>query len=138
MSASAAPIVPGRRSVGMRISRGHAVRSCLSLCLALVACESPSSRAIEWSYIHPAIVAPSCATSSCHSELAETAGLALDDADGALEELLDRQYILPGDPESPLLFLLEGEERPLMPPDAPLPRADVELIRAWIEAGAPP
>jgi hypothetical protein len=108
------------------------------LCLFLVACDPPGERPLEWSYLHPAIVAPSCATSSCHSELAETASLALDDADRALDELLERQYILPGDPQSPLLYLLEGEERPLMPPDAPLPRADVELIRAWIEAGAPP
>lgn len=108
------------------------------LCLFLLACDPPEERPLEWSYIHPAIVAPGCATSSCHSELAETAGLALDDAGGALDELLARQYILPGDPQSPLLYLLEGNERPLMPPDAPLPRADVELIRAWIEVGAPP
>jgi cytochrome c len=110
----------------------------LLLCLCLVACDPPGERSIEWSYIHPAIVAPSCATASCHSELAETAGLALDDADVGLAELLARQYILPGDPQSPLLYLLEGDERPLMPPDAPLPHADVELIRDWIVAGAAP
>jgi hypothetical protein len=116
----------------------HVTRGCLALCLALVGCQSAADRPLEWSYIHPAIIAPSCATSSCHSDLAETAGLALDEPGGALEELLDRQYVLPGDPESPLLFLLEGDERPLMPPDAPLPRADVELIRDWVEEGAPP
>jgi hypothetical protein len=108
------------------------------LALVAVACEPSNERPLEWSYIHPAIVAPSCATSSCHSELTATADLALDDADTAYQQLLDRNYLVPGDPQSPILYLLEGDERPLMPPDGPLPRADVDLIRAWIVEGAPP
>jgi hypothetical protein len=119
-------------------SRRRLIESALALCLLALACESPADRPLEWSYIHPAIIAPSCATSSCHSELTEVADLALEDAGPALDELLSRQYILPGDPQSPLLYLLEGDERPLMPPDAPLPAADVALIRDWIAAGAPP
>ena len=35
--------------------------------------EPPGDRQLTWSYIHPALVAPSCATSSCHSSLARTA-----------------------------------------------------------------
>ncbi len=99
--------------------------------------ESAADRPRNWSYIHPAIVAPSCATSSCHSSLTSTAGVELDDATTAYETLVDLQFVMPGNPDSPLLFLLEGDERPLMPPDGPLPEADIELIRAWIEEGAP-
>jgi hypothetical protein len=97
----------------------------------------PAERPATWEYLHPAIVAPSCATSSCHSERVETAGVALDEADAAYEALIGRRFVVPGDPASTLLFLLEGDERRRMPPDAPLPAADIELIRSWIEAGAP-
>jgi hypothetical protein len=82
------------------------------------------------------VIEPGCATSSCHSELAATADVRLDDADVAYRDLIDRQYVLPGDPDSPLMFLLEGDERERMPPDAPLPQADIDLVRLWIENGA--
>ncbi|MBA3459198.1 MAG: hypothetical protein H0T46_04500 [Deltaproteobacteria bacterium] len=80
---------------------------------------------------------PNCATSSCHSALAETAGLRLDDPDLAYDQLLARDFVVPGDPSSTLMSLLAGDERRRMPPDAPLPAADIELVRLWIEAGAP-
>ena len=99
----------------------------------------PNARPASWDYIHAAIIAPNCATSSCHSSLAATAGVVLDDADVAYRALTDpkHNYITPGDPGSTLMSLLEGDERPRMPPDAPLPQADIDLVRAWIEAGAP-
>jgi hypothetical protein len=87
--------------------------------------------------VHAAIIAPSCATSSCHGLRARTAGVALDDADEAYDDLLGRGFVVPGDPASTLMSLLLGEERRRMPPDAPLPAADIELIGAWIEEGAP-
>jgi len=102
----------------------------------LAACDMPTDRPASWAYIHPAIVVPSCATSSCHSSLARKAGIELEDADGAYELLLGEQFVIPGDPNSPLMFLLEGNERPLMPPDAPLPTGDIDLVRFWIEQGA--
>jgi hypothetical protein len=52
-------------------------------------------------------------------------------------QLLERRFVVPGDPASTLLSLLDGDERRRMPPDAPLPAADVALVRLWIEAGAP-
>lgn len=99
----------------------------------------PADRPNTWSYLHAAIIAPNCATASCHGSLAATAGVVLDDADAAYDVLTDpkRNYVIPGDPGSTLVLLLEGDERPRMPPDAPLPRADIDLVRAWIEAGAP-
>jgi hypothetical protein len=114
-------------------------RGLLALVLGLAAsCTGdPGERPATWAYLHPAIIAPSCATSSCHSARVETAGVALDDAREAYDALIDRRFVVPGDPASALMSLLEGDERGRMPPDAPLPAADIELIRGWIEAGAP-
>lgn len=98
--------------------------------------DSPSERPTSWSYVHAAILAPSCATVSCHSKRTAAAGLSLDDPDTAYDQLLGRMYVAPGDPGSTLLLLLEGDERTRMPPDAPLPQADIDLVRAWIEQGA--
>jgi hypothetical protein len=109
-----------------------------SLVVLAAACTGdPAERPATWAYLHPAIVAPNCATSSCHSARVETAGVALDDAEEAYGALIDRRFVVPGDPTSALMPLLEGDERGRMPPDAPLPAADIELIRIWIEAGAP-
>ena len=109
------------------------------LCLAsLAACtDAPEDRPATWGYIHAAVIAPNCATSSCHSELATTAGVVLDGEDVGYHSLIDRAFVVPGDPGSPLMFLLAGDERPRMPPDAPLPAGDIRLIEAWIADGAP-
>jgi len=109
----------------------------LALGLAAACTGDPGERPATWAYLHPAIIAPSCATSSCHSARVETAGVALDDAEEAYLDLTERRFVVPGDPASTLMSLLEGDERGRMPPDAPLPAADIELIRSWIEAGAP-
>lgn len=110
---------------------------CFALAAFVTACAAdPSERPVSWSYLHAAVIAPSCATSSCHSERAVTAGVRLDDADVAYAALIDRMYVVPGDAASTLLDLLEGDERNRMPPDAPLPAADVDQVRAWIVAGA--
>jgi hypothetical protein len=107
------------------------------LVLAAACTGDPGDRPATWAYLHPAIIAPNCATSSCHSARVETAGVALDEAGEAYRDLIDRRFVVPGDPASALMPLLEGDERGRMPPDAPLPAADIELIRAWIAAGAP-
>lgn len=61
----------------------------------------------------------------------------LEDVDGAYEFLLSRNFVIPGDAEfSGLMPLLEARERIYMPPDAPLPQADVDWIRDWILEGA--
>lgn len=110
----------------------------LALVMGVAACAGdPADRPATWSYLHPAIIAPSCATSSCHSALVETAGIALDDREDSYTHLIELQFVVPGDPTSALIPLLEGDERPRMPPDAPLPQADIDLVRIWIENGAP-
>ncbi len=115
----------------------HGLLIALAVALLPACTGSPADRPATWSYLHAAVIMPNCATSSCHSSLAETAGLTLDDPEESYKELLARNFVVPGDPSSTLMSLLEGEERRRMPPDAPLPAADIELVRLWIEAGAP-
>lgn len=109
-----------------------------ALSLAAACTGDPAERPATWAYLHPAIIAPNCATSSCHSARVETAGVDLSGADRAYADLIARRFVVPGDPASALMPLLEGDERGRMPPDAPLPAADIDLVRTWIEAGAPP
>lgn len=109
----------------------------MSVLFALAACTDVDERPASWGYLHAAVIVPSCATASCHSAEAAIAGLAFDDADDAYAQLLGDRYVIAGDAASPLLLLLRATERDRMPPDAPLPLADIELVETWITAGAP-
>jgi hypothetical protein len=120
-----------------RVRSPRALLLTCSAALAL-ACGGADTRPADWSYIHAAIVAPSCATASCHSAFVAAGGLAFDDAAETRRLWVTRPYVTPGDPNSALMALLEGRERDRMPPDAPLPQADIDLIRRWIEEGAQP
>jgi hypothetical protein len=106
----------------------------------------------RWSYISRAIIQPNCATASCHSSLSATAELRFDTADRGYASLMEEGLVVPGAPDqSELIALLraagtgeveqglrrggeDGDEA--MPPDAPLPEPDIDLIAAWIAAGA--
>lgn len=115
--------------------------------VALLAC-GDDERPATFEYIHPAIIVPNCATSGCHSDLAEVAEINLESFDEAYEELTGRPchdderdtraYVNPGQPEnSQLMFLLLGFEVPrAMPPDVQLPEAEVDLVERWILEGA--
>ena len=122
-----------------------------ALLFGAVAC-GEDDRPTTWSYIHAAIIVPSCTTSSCHNEYVAQAGIDLHDREGAYTILLGRtcedeqpdeapdgNIVIPGSPEtSRLMHLIIGENVPrAMPPDRPLPDADIELIETWILAGAP-
>lgn len=104
--------------------------------LVWVGCADPADRPADWSYIHATIVVPSCATARCHSSLTAKAGVDLSDEQGAYDYLLGEQWVVPGDDQSELLYLLRGEQRLQMPPDAPLPAADIDLVEQWILDGA--
>lgn len=131
-----APIPLG---VAMTVSAMTSRLLLLTCACAVLGCGAdPATRPARWPYIHAAIIAPSCATSSCHSTLARAGGFSLQQPVQALSWLRAEQFVLPGDASSPLMYLLEGQERNRMPPDGPLPQADVELIRTWIIQGASP
>ncbi|MDB4954974.1 MAG: hypothetical protein JWO36_2543 [Myxococcales bacterium] len=44
--------------------------------------------------------------------------------------------VVPGDPAASRLFTVLSDSSKIMPPDVPLPQADIALIERWIAAGA--
>jgi hypothetical protein len=95
------------------------------------------SRPAKWSFISPVIIQPSCATANCHSQLAERSGVTLDTVADGFQQLIQRHFVMPGNPDdSALMALLQGDGTRRMPPDFPLPEADIRLIGAWIADGA--
>jgi hypothetical protein len=104
--------------------------------LALAACGAEmDDRPARWSYIYPAIIVPNCATSGCHSALTQTAGINFSDkelARGAANGYLNGGALLRGTATK-----ADGSQEYRMPPDQPLPDADIELIDRWFAAGEP-
>jgi hypothetical protein len=94
-------------------------------------------RPASFAYIHAAILIPNCATSGCHSTLTMTKSVDLEDPNSAYHVLTNAgaghfDY-------QDLIMLLRGEVKGYdrMPPDQPLPEADILLIQRWIDAGRP-
>jgi hypothetical protein len=110
------------------------------LTLLLAACGSDTDdRPVSWAYISTAIIQPNCATASCHSAHTATGGLRLEGAAESHFILVGESgnYVFPGDPDrSKLMSLLRGKDIWRMPPDQPLPEADIVLIERWILDGA--
>jgi hypothetical protein len=114
------------------------------------ACDTADDRPAEWSYVHTAILRPSCATAACHSELGSQAGIDLSTPASAYVFLTGRvcgapelpgepegNFVRPGHPESSeLMYLLRGDSITTMPPDVPLPDVEIEIIERWILDGA--
>jgi len=122
------------------------------------------SRPAEWDYISPVIMQPNCATASCHSRGAAVAGLDFSDVDRGYTSLTGlkvwivdptgtdgcmtisgttvcqrnfRPMVTPYNPgQSRLVNMLRARDAPRMPPDRPLPEADIELVERWIRNGA--
>ncbi len=120
------------------------------LIFLLSACGDIDDRPAQWSYIWPTIIEPGCTTIRCHSTFTSQAALQLDSLEGAyhaltgipcehpIEENKTRWFVDPGHPDrSALMYLLRGQGVPRqMPPDSPLPDADIALIETWIQDGA--
>ena len=104
----------------------------------LIGCGSADDpRPAKWSFISATIIEPSCATVGCHSKIANRAGVDLHDRATGYHDLTTRNFVVPGSPESSALhYLLRGEGSLRMPPDMPLPQADLDLIDEWIRAMA--
>jgi len=100
-------------------------------------CGAGGARPATWSFIAPTIVEPSCATASCHSAVAQRAGVVLTPRDTAYQTLTGRFFVIPMDSaDSEMVALMRAEGSRRMPPDFALPEADIELIERWIDAGA--
>ena len=123
----------------------------LVLSIALYGC-GEDDRPASFEYIHTAILAPNCATASCHTAAVSQAGVRLHTVDAAyamlvgrpcdaedIDQQAPRNFVDPGHPErSRLVYLLRGDEvRRAMPPDRLLPEPDIALIERWILEGAP-
>jgi hypothetical protein len=109
---------------------------------ALVGCGSATDdRPARWSFISATITEPMCATVNCHSAIAQRAHVDLHDRASGYRDLVGRGFVTLGDQtgSSPVLFLMNGQGSQRMPPDAPLPQADITLIQRWIaECQMPP
>jgi len=99
---------------------------------------SVDDRPAKWSFISATIVEPSCATVNCHSAITQKAGVDLHDRETGYYNLVNGFYVYPGSPgDSAMVSLMNAQGSLRMPPDVPLPEADIELIENWITAGAP-
>lgn len=118
----------------------------LGVLAGLGACVDADDRPASWSYLHAAIVAPSCATAGCHAASNAAASLDLSTAPRAYRALTGvacgepppaGRWVVPFDPAaSPLPGVLRGRGVPLMPPDAPLATPELDLVDRWILEGA--
>lgn len=95
-------------------------------------------------YIVTAVLAPSCASASCHNSMTMREDLAFDTVE-ATRASFDRKGLVPvGGTDEPdntqlvgVLIVEAGDEFiPRMPIDSPMPDADINLIRRWIIDGA--
>lgn len=123
-------------------------------------------RPAVWEYISPAILQPNCATVSCHSRAAAVAGLDFSDPERGYTSLTGlkvwivdpskvpengcarvndtvacqrnfRPLVTPYVPsQSRLVHMLRARNADRMPPDRPLPEADIALVERWILEGA--
>jgi hypothetical protein len=122
-----------------------------SVLVVLAACSTAEDRPTDWDYVYPAIIRPSCATAACHSKLGSQAGLDLSTSEAAYAAFTGTvcnspglpgeptgNLVVPGHPAtSQLVHILRGEGGRVMPPDVPLPEAEIEVIERWILDGAP-
>ena len=72
---------------------------------------------------------------ACHDAEQRTSGLDLSRLEGAIEGGQGGEALVPGDPEASLMYqrVASGE----MPLGNPLPNEEREILRRWVEAGAP-
>src|SRR5271163_3969432 len=75
----------------------------------------------------------------CHNADKQKGGLNLETFGTAMQGGGSGKVIEPGDLDASTLYqLVSHKDQPTMPPNAPkIPEAEIELIKLWIEAGAP-
>ncbi len=94
-------------------------------------------RPARWSFISATITEPSCATVNCHSAITHQSGIDLSARAVGYQSLVATYFVFPYDPQnSPVVTLMNAVGSIRMPPDNPLPEADIQLIESWIADGA--
>src|SRR4051812_36530649 len=111
-------------------------RFVLGAALALGACtQTDNNRPATLEYITESILQPYCSQYSCHSSYRQENGYAFDTIDASKRPL--QGIVQAGDVESSFLINVLTRTIKRMPYDAPLPSKDLDLIKRWIEDGAP-
>jgi hypothetical protein len=146
-----------------RILAAVGVLAALSSGALLLGCGGDTDdRPTAWSYIYPAIIEPSCATASCHSNFTRRAGVNFGLVDEAYYQMVCRHFVTtcptatmplpavcnqPGATsdatcparaaaDSQIIHQMRAEGAPRMPPDFALPEVDIQLVERWIALGA--
>jgi hypothetical protein len=116
-----------------------AVAAVVAVVATVAGCGSAiDDRHAKWSFISATITEPNCATVGCHSAVAQQGGVDLSARDIGYKVLLERHFVLPGNPNlSSVIALMHAQGSIRMPPDLPLPEVDISLIGKWIADGAP-
>jgi hypothetical protein len=117
----------------------------LAIALGAPACAEPPTP--TFAEVQTAALATSCAFSSCHGAAQGTGGLKLDGTDADYERLVGvasstgEPLVDPSHADgSYLVAKLEGAAGitgDAMPPGSPLDDAALQLVRDWIDGGAP-
>jgi hypothetical protein len=129
-------------------ARVRSPRSLLIAAWAWLAAGCASDVPDRWHYVYETIIAPSCTTSACHSQLSMAGRLELYDDTTAYEALTGRAcgdeaatvagYVDVTDPSRSLLSGLLRRSGPTgMPPNGRLATIEIERIEAWMRRGAP-
>jgi hypothetical protein len=109
------------------------------------ACGVTDDRPRTLEYITDTILAPTCAAAQCHSAFTMQVGDEFDTVDATRRTIVINGLVEPGVPGASFMYnsitigvtsLLNPPNMVRMPFDAPMPDADIALIRAWITEGA--
>ena len=96
---------------------------------------SPEQEKLFEEKVRPLLIAR---CQGCHGERVAEGGLRLDNLPSVLAGGDSGPILTPGDPAaSRIVKVVRREAEPAMPPDEPLPAAEMEILEAWIAAGVP-
>jgi hypothetical protein len=109
----------------------------LACALALVGCGTATDDRRETAaYVSAAILVPFCGRAACHSSATRAHGLNFGSVDDSIAAMQSPLVVVPGDPTTSRLVTVLTDSRRVMPPDTPLPTADIDLITRWVAGGA--
>jgi hypothetical protein len=105
---------------------------------ATAACnQTDNNRPATLEYITEAILQPNCSQSVCHSSYTMERGYSFDTVVASRRSIRDHSLVQPSDSGASLLYNVLIRTKKRMPYDAPLQQKDIELIKQWIDDGAP-